>query len=74
MFYFFVYLRLGDEENLDLAVGDDVLPDLNELRLVHGHIAGDPPPRGKGRHDPLQAVIGNDADGVSFAHAEQRQS
>ncbi len=67
-------LRLGDEEDLCPAVPDDVLPYVDQLRLVHGHVEGTEAHGGVVAHGPVGAVVGDDAHGVAPLHADARES
>lgn len=72
--YFFVNLRLGNEQDIYPAVLDDIFPGLNELRLVHGNKSRDSSVGGESGDRPLHAVIGDDADHVRFPEAEPGQA
>jgi len=63
----------GGKENLRLAVGEDKLPVLLELRLVHGHERAAKRVRRVGRDGPLGAVVRDDGDAVPRLHAERGQ-
>ena len=65
---------LGDEQELDAAVPDDVLPDMEELLFVHGHEAGVQAVGREGCRRPFHPIVGDDPHDIPFADAPSGQA
>jgi len=72
--YLLQNLRFGDEQNLDRAVGDDVLPDPGKFRFVHRNETAAEAVGGIGGNRPFRPVVRDDPDRVAPADPQARQA